>query len=114
MQDLCDLNEVDDVLVDRYLHGLQIDIQHMLAFKNFDNVWVRSSSMPSRHKTLQIIRLENLVCLNGLHKRPHQGQILIQVLVPQKFFSQSLKIRIDSHVFIVSKTCIVHLNVQNE
>ena len=31
------LNEVDDVLVDRYFHGLRIDI-HVLAFKNFDNV----------------------------------------------------------------------------
>ena len=34
----CGLNEIDDVLVDRYFHGLRIDIQHILTFKNFDNV----------------------------------------------------------------------------
>ena len=38
MQARCGLNEDDDVLVDRYFHGLRIDIQHILMFKNFDNV----------------------------------------------------------------------------
>ena len=38
MQARCGLNEDDDVLVDRYFHGLRIDIQHILTFKNFDNV----------------------------------------------------------------------------
>lgn len=38
IQARCNLNEDDDVLVDRYFHGLQIDIQHILEFKNFDNV----------------------------------------------------------------------------
>ena len=32
------MNEDDDVLVDRYFRGLRIDIQHILTFKNFDNV----------------------------------------------------------------------------
>ena len=38
MQARCGLNENDDVLVDRYFHGLRIDIQYILTFKNFDNV----------------------------------------------------------------------------
>ena len=38
MQARCGLNEADDVLVDKYFHGLRIDIQHILAFKIFDNV----------------------------------------------------------------------------
>ena len=38
MQARCGLNEDDDVLVDRYFHGLRLDIQHILTFKNFDNV----------------------------------------------------------------------------
>ena len=38
MQAQCSLNEPDDVLVDRYFHGLRIDIQHILALKNFENV----------------------------------------------------------------------------
>ena len=38
MQAHCGLNEDDDVLVDRYFHGPRIDIQHILTFKNFDNV----------------------------------------------------------------------------
>ena len=37
MQARCGLNEDDYVLIDRYFHGLRIDIQHILAFKNFDN-----------------------------------------------------------------------------
>ena len=35
MQARCGLNEDDDVLVDRYFHGLRIDIQYILAFKEF-------------------------------------------------------------------------------
>lgn len=38
MQAHCGLNEDDDVLVDWYFHGLYIDIQHILTFKNLDNV----------------------------------------------------------------------------
>ena len=38
LQARCGLNEDDDVLVDRYFQGRRIDIQHILAFKNFDNV----------------------------------------------------------------------------
>ena len=34
----CGLNEDDDVLVDRYFHGLRLDIQQILTFKHFDNV----------------------------------------------------------------------------
>ena len=37
MQACCGLNEDHDVLVDRYFHGLRIDIRCILAFKNFDN-----------------------------------------------------------------------------
>ena len=109
----CGLNEADDVLVDRYFHGLRIDIQHILAFKNFENV-VRSTNMPSRPRTLLIIKLENSLCLNGLHKRPHQSHILVKVVVHWKFFSPSLKMKIGSPVFILNKRGIVHLNVQNE
>ena len=38
MQARCGLNEADDMLVDRYFHGLRIDIQHLLTFRFFDNV----------------------------------------------------------------------------
>ena len=38
MQARCGLNDADDVLVDGYFHGLRIDIQHILTFKNFNNV----------------------------------------------------------------------------
>ena len=38
MQARCAVSEADDVLVNRYFHGLTVDIQHILAFKNFDNV----------------------------------------------------------------------------
>lgn len=38
MQSHCALYEADDVLVDRYFLGLRIDMQHFLAFRNFDNV----------------------------------------------------------------------------
>ena len=38
MRSHCALYEADDVLVDRYFHGLRIDIQYFLAFKNFGNV----------------------------------------------------------------------------
>lgn len=38
MQARCCLNEDDDVLDDQYFHWLRIDIQHILTFKNFDNV----------------------------------------------------------------------------
>ena len=51
-------------------------------------MWMRSSNMPSRPEILQIIMLENLVCLNDMRKRLHQSQILIQVLVPQEIFLQ--------------------------
>ena len=36
MQDRSGLNEYDDVLVDRYFHGLRLDIHHILTFKHFD------------------------------------------------------------------------------
>ena len=38
MQAHCGLNEVDDVLVSQYFHGLRVDIQYILALKNLDNV----------------------------------------------------------------------------
>ena len=38
IQACCCLNEVDDVCFDRYFHGLGMDIHHIFAFKNFDNV----------------------------------------------------------------------------
>ena len=38
MQTQCTLNETNDVFIDLYFYGLRINIQHMLAFKNFDNV----------------------------------------------------------------------------
>lgn len=38
MQARCGLNEDDDVLVDRYFHGLRLVVQHILKFKHFDNV----------------------------------------------------------------------------
>ena len=38
MQAWCALNGVEDVSTDQYFHGLRIDIQHILAFKNFVNV----------------------------------------------------------------------------
>ena len=102
MQARCGLNEDDDVSVDRYFHGLRIDIQHILTVKILIML-MKSSKMPSRQKILPIIKLESLVCPNGLYKRLHQSEILIQVLVPQNFFSPSLNIRIGSHVFILSK-----------
>ena len=38
MQARCGMNEDDDVLLDRYFHGLRLDIQTILTFKHFDNV----------------------------------------------------------------------------
>ena len=70
MQARCGLNGVDYVLVDRYFHGLRIYTQHILALKIL-KMLMGSSNMPSRQRTLPIIKPENLVHLNGLHKRPH-------------------------------------------
>ena len=38
MQARCGLNEDDGVLVDKYFHGLRVDIQHILTLNVFDNV----------------------------------------------------------------------------
>ena len=38
MQACCNLDEEEDVLVDRYFNGLTLGIQDILAFKHFDNV----------------------------------------------------------------------------
>ena len=46
--------------------------------------------MPLRPRTLQIMKPEKLVRLNWLHKRLHQNQILIRVVVPRKKKSPSL------------------------
>eukprot|EP00268_Persea_americana_P013609 TRINITY_DN16021_c0_g7_i1.p1 TRINITY_DN16021_c0_g7~~TRINITY_DN16021_c0_g7_i1.p1 ORF type:complete len:109 (-),score=8.32 TRINITY_DN16021_c0_g7_i1:407-733(-) len=79
MQVRCGLNEADDVLVEKYFHELRIDIQHILVFK-FLKMLMRSSNLPSRPRTLPIINPENSMCLNGLHRRPHQCKILNQVV----------------------------------
>ena len=96
MQARCVLNEADDVLVNRYFHRLIKDIQHVLAFNNFDNA----------DKIIQhAIKVEDIV--------DYQSWILIQVVVLRKNYSPSLKVRIRSHVFIVINRGIDHLNVQN-
>ena len=69
--------------------------------------------MPSRSRTLQIIKLKNLVHLNGLHERPHECKILNVVVRQKKKISPSPKARIRAHIFIVNNKGIDHFNAPN-
>ena len=91
VQARCGLNEADDVLVDRYFHGLRIDIQHILEFKNFDNVdeIIQDGTNAEDIANYQAQRVSHL---NGLYKITHLCKSLNQV-GPWKNFSPGPKVR---------------------
>eukprot|EP00268_Persea_americana_P013608 TRINITY_DN16021_c0_g1_i1.p1 TRINITY_DN16021_c0_g1~~TRINITY_DN16021_c0_g1_i1.p1 ORF type:complete len:108 (-),score=10.10 TRINITY_DN16021_c0_g1_i1:222-545(-) len=100
------------LLVDRYFHGLRIDTEHILVFKNFDNVY----------EIIQhAIKAEDIANYQDRKIKAYKWATQKTTTKPDsnpggsysKKSSPSLKARVSSHPFIVNNRVIDHLNVQN-